>query len=310
VPLRVGLVTSLGSAAWHDVTDELRASGFGFRVTACDTRVQGEWAAEMVAAAIGTLARRALDVVVVVRGGGARSELATFDSEVVARAIARSPVPVLTGLGHEVDRSVADEVACLALKTPTACAAELVGRVRRFRAAAEEAWTAIGVEVGDHLATAERGLQMTARQAARQTRGSLAVESARLVGHAQRLPRQAGRTLARATAALDVASERSRRRAAHRLEVDSATVAAAAGRLRRRVPALARADAHTLEALESRVRSLDPARALARGWSITRTADGAIVRSTADVAPGDRITTTVADGRVHSRVEDEQERRP
>ena len=140
VPLRVGLVTSVGSAAWHDVTEELAGSGFGFHVAACDTRVQGEWAAEMVAAAIRTLGRRPLDVVLVVRGGGARADLATFDSEAVARAIASCPVPVVTGLGHEVDRSVADEVACLALKTPTACAAELVDRVRRFRQGVEGTW--------------------------------------------------------------------------------------------------------------------------------------------------------------------------
>ncbi len=67
--------------------------------------------------------RRGLDVIVVIRGGGARNELATFDAEPIARAIAAAPVPVLTGLGHEIDRSVADEVAHTSLKTPTACAA-------------------------------------------------------------------------------------------------------------------------------------------------------------------------------------------
>ena len=86
----------------------------------------------MVAAAVRTLGRRDVDVVLVVRGGGARSDLATFDTEVVARAIATCPRPVLTGLGHEVDRSVADEVAHLALKTPTACAGELIAQARYF----------------------------------------------------------------------------------------------------------------------------------------------------------------------------------
>ncbi len=138
IPLRVGVVASVGSAAWHDFRDELDRSGFGFDLAVCDTRVQGEWAVPMVAAAIRTLTRRGdLDCVVVIRGGGARNELATFDAESIAVAIATSPVPVLTGLGHEVDRSVADEVAHTALKTPTACAGALIDAVHDYLAATE-----------------------------------------------------------------------------------------------------------------------------------------------------------------------------
>ena len=307
VPLRVGVVTSVGSAAWHDVTQELAGSGFGFQVAACDTRVQGEWAAEMVAAAVRTLGRRPLDVVLVVRGGGARADLATFDSEVVARSIASCPVPVLTGLGHEVDRSVADEVACLALKTPTACAGELVDRVRRFRQQVEGAWETIEAETADRLAGAERALGATARQAARQTRGSLAIASARLAGHAERLPHQGRRTLDQATTTVAGAALRARRGATRQAEAGAADLATAGARLRRRTPVLGRSEARTLDGLEARVRALDPARALARGWSITHAADGSVVRSTRDVAPGERLTTTLADGQVHSRVEDTAE---
>jgi exodeoxyribonuclease VII large subunit len=121
LPLRVGVVTSLGTAAWHDFRDELEASGFAFRLHVADVRVQGALAAPMVSAAITTLARTpALDAIVVIRGGGARNDLAVFDAEEIARAIAAAPVPALTGLGHEVDRSIADEVAHTAAKTPTA----------------------------------------------------------------------------------------------------------------------------------------------------------------------------------------------
>src|SRR4051812_46298230 len=122
VPLRVGVVSSAGTAAWHDFHDELVRSGFGFQLVLADTRVQGPEAARRVARAIVSLsmhaARNGLDAIVVIRGGGARNELATFDAEPIARAIAAAPVPVLTGLGHEIDRSVADEVAHTSLKTP------------------------------------------------------------------------------------------------------------------------------------------------------------------------------------------------
>ena len=128
VPLRVGVVTSVGSAAWHDFENELSRSGIGFELSVCNVRVQGDRAESMVVAAITTLARRPLDAIVVIRGGGARNELAVFDSEAIAVAIAASPVPVLTGLGHEIDRSIADEVAKASYKTPTACAQALVTR--------------------------------------------------------------------------------------------------------------------------------------------------------------------------------------
>ena len=125
-PLRVGVVTSRDGAAWHDFRAELHRSGLAFKLRVADVRVQGDGAERRHR---GRHHRAGpgehlppLDVIVVIRGGGARTDLATFDTEVIARAIARSPVPVLTGLGHEIDRSVADEVAHTALKTPTACA--------------------------------------------------------------------------------------------------------------------------------------------------------------------------------------------
>ena len=130
VPLRVGLATSDGSAAEADFLDELRRSGFAFRVLRADTRVQGSDAPRSIASAIRMLATHRLDVLALVRGGGARTDLAAFDDEAVARAIAACPVPVVTGIGHEVDTSVADEVAHTAAKTPTACAQLLVARAR------------------------------------------------------------------------------------------------------------------------------------------------------------------------------------
>lgn len=132
VPLRIGLVTSGGSAAYHDVMHELAASGHAFRVVHADVRVQGAGAWRRIAYALRRLAGEDLDVVVLARGGGARSDLAPFDAEAVARAITEMPMPVLTGIGHETDRTVADEVAHTCAKTPTAAAAMLVARVDEF----------------------------------------------------------------------------------------------------------------------------------------------------------------------------------
>ena len=104
-----------------------------------------------------------LDVVVVIRGGGSKTELATFDHESIATAIATSPLPVFTGLGHEIDRSVADEVAHSSLKTPTACAAALVEHVQCVPSTqVEQVWSAdrsarqSGVARGQHIAGHDR----------------------------------------------------------------------------------------------------------------------------------------------------------
>ena len=129
VPLRVGLITSKGSAAYYDFVHELERSGFDWRVVLADVRVQGGGAPRRVTWALRAFASVDVDVVVVVRGGGARSDLAAFDSEPVARAIALMPMPVFTGIGHEIDRAVADEVAHSCFNTPTACAQALVEQV-------------------------------------------------------------------------------------------------------------------------------------------------------------------------------------
>ena len=303
LPLRVGLVTSVGSAAWHDVTDELATSGFGFQVVACDARVQGEWATDMVAAALRTLARCDLDVILVVRGGGARADLATFDAETVARAIATCPIPVLTGLGHEVDRSVADDVAFLALKTPTACAGELVGRVQAFRQQAESAWKGVADRADAALGAAHERLVGLATHATRQTRGSLGLAHARLATHADRLPRDARRAIEGAGTRVARDSQRVDGEGRRRLASAAAGLAASTHRMARAGAGAGHQRGRELDAIQARVRALDPARTLARGWSITRTTDGQLLRDAADLDPGDGLVTTLAFGQVASRVE-------
>jgi exodeoxyribonuclease VII large subunit len=156
VPLRVGVVTSVSSAAYADFVHEIERSGFGFRLRVVDVRVQGADAVAMVSRAVQRLgSRRDVDVVVLVRGGGAKTELATFDHEAIAQAIAQCPVPVFTGLGHEIDRTIADDVAHSAFKTPTACAAALTERVAAFVGTTEELWAAIGRRVVHRLDRAD-----------------------------------------------------------------------------------------------------------------------------------------------------------
>ncbi len=143
VPLNVGLITSAGSAAYNDFVDELRKSGYGFGIFLCDARMQGPELESEVRAAIAAFDRQPVDVLAIVRGGGSASDLMGFDKEGVAVAIANSRKPVLTGIGHQIDRTVADEVANRSFKTPTAAAQFIVETVRAFEEEAENAFELI-----------------------------------------------------------------------------------------------------------------------------------------------------------------------
>ena len=307
VPLRVGLVTSAGSAAEHDVLDELRRSGLGFRVVRADARVQGPTAPRSIAWALRAVARRGVDVVLLVRGGGATTDLAAFDSEVIARAVAELDTVVITGIGHDVDRSVADEVAHAAYKTPTACAQAVVEDVRAFEARLVACWSDIAVVARRQVRAQSSRLQACGRHVALATRSGLATADRGLAAHGAHLRRSTAGAVARATFSLERSVGRVGSGARAHLRDHERSLDAARDRLGARTPrALASAE-REVERIAGQVRALDPGRALARGWSITRGPDGRVVRTPADVSAGDALRTTVAGGEVHSVVTPEED---
>jgi exodeoxyribonuclease VII large subunit len=157
VPLSIGLITSNGSAAHADFMKTLEQSAIGFTVSLCDVRVQGDGAAIGVATAINMFSQLShIDLVVVIRGGGSRVDLATFDDESIARAIAACTKPVFTGIGHETDTSIADEVAYSWNKTPTACAVAIIDHVQEFVRRVDGAAQRIATVVLEALANSER----------------------------------------------------------------------------------------------------------------------------------------------------------
>ena len=258
-PLRVGLVTSIGSAAHADFSEEFSRSGFPFTVLERDARVQGDGSAIDLAEALHMVATHRPDVIALIRGGGSATDLAAFDAEVLARTIATLDVAVVTGIGHEVDRAVADEVAHTAFKTPTACAVAIVGQVAAFADAVADLQESIAQRAGASTTRAADLLDDLAQRTARS-----------------------------ATAVLD--------RRADRLDD-------LVGRLRRSPMATLDRQAERLAGVTDNLRALDPARILARGWSITRLADGTLVRSMTDTAVGDTLVTHVTGGTVTSTVD-------
>lgn len=326
-PLRIGLVTSDGSAACHDVVHELESSGLGFRVTVAHATVQGNGAEASILAALARAISSRPDVVFLVRGGGARTDLATFDGERIARAIAAAPVPVLTGIGHEIDTSVADAVAHTTYKTPTACAAAVVDHVRAAAARSEAAWLAVAAQatsvlddsqrahhthavdltrrMGTALADVATGLDDRSTRVGHLVTVGLGMAAGRVHEGSNRLIRSGASGLRNADAAIGRAG---RRLDPVRLEAvlgrRRATLDAAAAQLVRAAITATTARSATLDVAAARTAAVDPARALARGWSITRTIDGALVRATADARPGTVLRTTLSDGTLVSAVTD------
>src|SRR6266545_3716112 len=302
LPLTLALITSHGSAAYHDFLSGLAESGYGFRVLFVHASVQGREAEREVVSALASLARLSIDCAVLIRGGGSRSDLAVFDSRAIAEAIAQAPFPVLAGLGHEIDTSIADLVAHATFKTPTKVAEFLVERIARQEQAVEDLHRRLLREADEPLRAArealgraERGVEMARMRLA--AAGNQIEEMARALGRlgrsalrrADRLGDELRIRLAAQAPRVIETGERERTRRGERI------AASARSRLRE--------TAAKLQGMERLCVQLAPERPLQRGYSITRTAVGAIVRQPGQVAPGEIVVTQLSEGSLTSRVE-------
>lgn len=302
LPLTIGLITSYKSAAYEDFLSGLRESGYGFRVIFIHAAVQGREAEREVASALASLAGIGIDCAVLIRGGGSRTDLAAFDSRVIAEAIAGAPFPVLTGLGHEIDRSIADMTAHTAFKTPTKVAEFLVECVARSEQELIEVRRSLLREAleplragREALGRAERGVSLA--------RMRLAAAGARIEEHARALARLGKSGLRQAERRQEELRERlaglaPRQLAAARREhrrLGERVAGASRGHLRE-------AQA-TLQGIERLCHQIAPERTLERGFSLTLDPTGKSVRHPDQVRSGDLITTRVAGGSFRSRVE-------
>ena len=304
LPRKIGVVTSPTGAAIRDVVQVLTRRFPDVRVLLAPVKVQGAGAAKSIAKAIDYLdARDDVDVLIVGRGGGSIEDLWCFNEEVVARAIARARTPIVSGIGHEIDFTIADFAADVRAPTPSA-AAELAmpekrtleERILRLRRCAIRALRSTGRDFRLRLNRAAQSYAF--REPGNlvwQYRQRVDAAAARLVDHLLAATRDRRGRL-----------DRIRREPAYRLE----GAAAAARRrsaeakilathaMRRRLDR----DRQTLRRLESQLRALDPLAVLQRGYSVTLKAGGALVRSPADVAPGDRLRIRLAEGEIDSVV--------
>ncbi|MBI5658709.1 MAG: exodeoxyribonuclease VII large subunit [Nitrosomonadales bacterium] len=279
LPSRIGIVTSPQAAALRDVLTTLSDRMPGIPVILYPTPVQGEGAAQKISQAIGMASERAeCDVLLVCRGGGSIEDLWAFNEERVARAIAASRIPVVSGVGHETDFTIADFVADRRAATPTA-AAQLVAPARQ--------------ELLQRLRLIAQHLDRARLRQADRLMQRLDFLQRRLVHPAQRLQQQAQHL------------DRLRRRL-HLARPDLAQSGARGAEQGRRLleamrRSLERCDSR-LHGLRQHLAHLDPQQVLARGYSVVRDERGQVVLDSAQLSAGDCLDITFARGWASAKV--------
>ncbi|HUL66467.1 MAG TPA: exodeoxyribonuclease VII large subunit [Burkholderiaceae bacterium] len=302
MPSIIGIVTSLQAAALRDVLTTLRRRAPYCRTVIYPVPVQGEGAARAIASMLARASARAeVDVLLLVRGGGSIEDLWSFNDEAVARAIRASAIPVIVGIGHESDYTIADFAADLRAPTPTAAAEVVAPDASDLgRAVAARAERLRGV-VQSRLGAWSQKLDYATR-ALPTPRAPLAGLRARIAQLVLRASRVASSRASTGRIQLAARSERLRK---GRPDIASERQA-----LRERMSAIAGSN-HTvaqrstakLERLCAELAHLDPNAVLTRGYSIVREADGRLVTNAGQLSIGQAIDVVLAAGGASARVE-------
>ena len=309
LPERVGLITSPRGAAVRDVVRILRRRFPNLHLIVYPVRVQGEGAAEEIVAALKYFNRKQIvDVLILARGGGSLEDLWAFNEENVVRAIAACTIPVITGIGHETDFTIADFAADVRASTPSAAAELVVQSRQEFDRHLAELRHKLGQQMRYKLLEArhrlrELGVHRGLRQLedllrrSRQHTDELAAQLAD--GLRGRLDRARRRYTTAGTRLLGIDLRARFRAFALKLEQASSDLGV------RAVRALV-AKRQRLDRLRLQLEERSPLRVLERGYAICYDAAGNVVRAADDVPVGDRIRVQLARGRLGAEVKDKE----
>ncbi|MDE6178802.1 MAG: exodeoxyribonuclease VII large subunit [Duncaniella sp.] len=306
VPQRIAVISAPGAAGYGDFVHSLltNPSHIRFVPRLFPAILQGDRCASSIIAALDEIGASASDwdCVVIIRGGGATSDLAAFEDYNLAANIAQFPLPVVVGIGHERDITVLDYVANMRVKTPTAAAewlidrgVSLLGRLEAIGSAIHRTATAMLAADREQLARCEQQLSHLPLSVVRDRKAAL--DAAALV-----LGSAPGRILARRAAALASMPPRLSAIVNRRIGPQMQALASLETRLRTLPASVIERRRTRLDTVKALLDVLSPQATLARGYSITRV-DGRAVTSASALRPGTTLTTTLATGTVTSRVE-------
>ena len=293
LPRQIGLVTSLQAAAMHDVLATLKRRAPHLPIVVYPTPVQGEDAPVSIVRAIETAGRRdEADVLLLVRGGGSIEDLWAFNDERVARAIRACPIPVVVGVGHESDITIADFAADLRAPTPTGAAtaaapeqALLARRIDQLGAALARAWRDRSRVLEQRLDTAWRLIPSPA--------GQYRAQVSRLDHARSRLIRAFSSSRSSRAARLQSASGALR---VPDLRLPAARLAHLTQQLNQRSAQQLKSQAAALAALESQLALVSPQAVLERGYSIVRNKKGEVISQAGATQAGQPLDVLMSDG--------------
>ena len=278
---RIAVISSETAAGYGDFCNQLADNPYGFRF---ETRLfpatmQGEDVEQSIIAALERIYDLPFDAVVIIRGGGATSDMSGFDTLALAENVANFPIPIITGIGHDRDESILDMVSHTRVKTPTAAAAFLI----------------------DHLKTVLDAINDTQDRITGYTQQKLSVLKAQLSAIAETLPRIFTTVKTRYEARLDALNNRLIATVRQSLVTHQSRINVFEERLPILLDRRLMTEKHRLQLIEEKAKSLDPTLLLKRGYSITLK-DGKALRDATVLRPGDEIETRLANGTIRSTV--------
>ena len=280
---RIAVISSATAAGYGDFCHQLNTNkrGLAFKTVLFQATMQGDGVEGSIVAALNRIATQTdeWDVVVIIRGGGATSDLSGFDSLLLAENVAQFPLPIITGIGHERDDTVIDLIAHTRVKTPTAAAEFLIHHQERELDALEDLSARLQDAVYDILQQETLRVKTLAGKIPLLFTNVKAREEARIV--------QLSSALANATRL--------------RLEKSRNTLAQLNQQLTLHAPMLLRKELHRIELIENQMKSASPDRILRLGFSITRMG-GKALKSTDRLHEGDEIETTLSTGTIKSTI--------
>lgn len=280
----VAVISSSGAAGYGDFCDQLQNNEYGlyFELQLFPAVMQGANVESSVLAALASVADEAdrWDCVIIIRGGGATSDLSDFDSYALASAVAQMPMPVIVGIGHERDETVLDFVAHTRVKTPTAAAAFLINHGAAMLAGLED----LQQRLTRHAVLRIEGCKSRLSHLANILPRSFALVSERQHRRLEKLSLRVG-----VGPGQRLMSERHRAELLHSRLTQAATLQVQSAKFK-------------VQNMESRLSALDPSIQLRRGYSLTYTASGILLTSLQQAKTGDTITTRLSDGTIQSQI--------
>ena len=285
--LNIAVISSQTAAGYGDFAAQLADSSFAFRTQLFPATMQGEGVEQSVIAALERIyevhgadgGSFSFDCVVIIRGGGATSDMSGFDTLALAENVVNFPIPIITGIGHDRDESILDMVSHQRVKTPTAAAAFLI----------------------DHAQAVLDSLNDSQNRISRHALQQILTLNTQLTAINTRLSNLFSIVKTRQNARLEQLYSRLAHQVQQRLITQRSSLTTIEGRIPMLLDRRLQAEKHRLELLTEKVKTLDPALLLKRGYSITLK-DGHAVRDPRELHPGDQIETRLEKGNIKSTV--------